>query len=101
MKKVSLNIKTIIIFVCVLLKYLIEYGVNTYILYSAVIAILFFEFLTVVSDSSFLFDFFTFLFDFFTFLFVFDLLFFVNLVFVSLLVFLFELLLFLLFFTES
>ena len=45
MKKVSLNIKTIIIFVCVLLKYLIEYGVNTYILYSAVIAILFFEFL--------------------------------------------------------
>ena len=45
MKKVSLNIKTIIIFVCVLLKYLIEYGVNTYILYSAVIVILFFEFL--------------------------------------------------------
>lgn len=47
MKRVLLDIKKIIIFVCVLLKYLIEYGVNTYILYSVVIVILFFEFLRV------------------------------------------------------
>mgnify|MGYP004481197525 FL=1 len=48
MKKYSLDIKTIVIFICVLLKYLIEYKVNTYILYSAVLIILFFQFLRIL-----------------------------------------------------
>ena len=48
MRKYSLDIKTIVIFICVLLKYLIEYKVNTYILYSAVLIILFFQFLRIL-----------------------------------------------------
>lgn len=50
MRKISLDIKTIIIFVCVLLKYLIEYKVNTYILYTTVIVILFFQFLRLLNN---------------------------------------------------
>lgn len=50
MSKSSLDIKTIVIFVCVLLKYLIEYKVNKYILYAAVFVILFFQFLRTFSS---------------------------------------------------
>ena len=50
MRKVSLDIKTIIIFICVLLKYLIEYKINTYILYSVVLIILFFQFLRIIKS---------------------------------------------------
>lgn len=48
MSKKSLDIKTIIIFICVLLKYLIEYKVNKYVLYSAILVILFFQFLRIL-----------------------------------------------------
>ena len=50
MRKISLDIKTIIIFICVLLKYLIEYKVNTYILYTTVLVILFFQFLRLLNN---------------------------------------------------
>ena len=49
MRKYSVDIKTIVIFICVLLKYLIEYKVNTYILYSVVLIILFFQFLRIIN----------------------------------------------------
>jgi hypothetical protein len=50
MRKISLDIKTIVIFICVLLKYLIEYKVNKYILYSTVVVILFFQFLRILKN---------------------------------------------------
>ena len=50
MKKISFDIKTVIIFICVLLKYLIEYKINSYILYSAVLVILFFQLLITIKS---------------------------------------------------
>ncbi len=50
MKKNSFDIKTVIIFICVLLKYLIEYKINSYILYSAVLVILFFQLLRTIKS---------------------------------------------------
>lgn len=50
MKNISLDMNTVIIFICVLLKYLIEYKINNYILYSAVLVILFFQLLRTIKS---------------------------------------------------
>ncbi len=42
MNKTTIDLKSIIIFLCVLFKYLIEYKINTYVLYAIVLIILYF-----------------------------------------------------------
>lgn len=52
MDKISLNLNSFIIFMCVLLKYLIEYSIDMYILYFLLFIILIFQFLRILKEFS-------------------------------------------------